>query len=73
VDRQQEIFQGPKRYTTSQGTFNEAVSLAYEIVNMSGYPLNQLNITYYGTDPRLARNHHLRLTKIKPIPREWGY
>ena len=44
---EQEVFQGPKRYKTADGRFNEAITLTYEIVHMSGYPLNRLNITYY--------------------------
>jgi len=70
---EQEIFQGPKRYKTADGTFNEAISLTYETVQMSGYPLNQLNIMYYGEDPRLAKKGHLKLARVQPILREWGY
>jgi hypothetical protein len=70
---EQEVFQGPKLYKTPDGTFNEAISLTYEIVNLSGYPLNQLNITYYGEDPRLAKKDHLKLREVKPILREWGF
>ena len=70
---EQEVFQGPKRYKTIDGTFNEAISLTYEIVHISGYPLNQLNVTYYGEDPRLANVNHLTLRTVQPILHEWGY
>jgi hypothetical protein len=70
---EQEIFQGPKRYKVGDSTFNEAISLTYEIARVSGYPLNRLNITYYGEDKRLANNDRLSLKEIKPILREWGY
>ena len=70
---EQEVFQGPKRYKTVDGTFNEALSLTYEIARVSGYPLNRLNIAYYGEDKRLANNNQLTLKEIKPILREWGY
>ncbi|MDQ6767207.1 MAG: hypothetical protein M3Z41_05315 [Candidatus Eremiobacteraeota bacterium] len=70
---EQEVFRGPKRYTTPNGTFNEAISLTYEIANVAGVPPNQLNIAYYGQDPRLARVRTLTLKIIKPIVREWGY
>lgn len=70
---EQEVFQGPKKYKTPDGTFNEAISLTYELVRMSGYPLNQLNITYYGKDPRLTTKQPLVLSKVKPILREWGF
>jgi hypothetical protein len=40
---------------------------------MSGYPLNQLNVNYYGTDPHLSENHQLTLREVKPILRKWGY
>lgn len=49
-----ETVQGPKKYTTGDGTFNERVTLTYETVNVSGAPLNKLYLTYKGPDKALA-------------------
>ena len=45
---EQESFQGPKQYTTVDGTFYESISLTYDIEKVSGYPINRLNISYWG-------------------------
>jgi hypothetical protein len=70
---EQESFDGPKKYKTVDGVFNEAVVLTYETQSISGYPLNQLNVTYRGEDPRLAGRNNLTLAVVKPILKEWGY
>jgi len=69
----QEIFDGPKNYTTPDGTFNEHVTLTYEVEPVSGFSTNQLNITYDGEDPRLAFPRKLMLSDIKPVLKQWGY
>jgi hypothetical protein len=66
----QETFEGPKTYQTEDGTFNEAITLTYETQSISGYPLNQLNVTYFGEDPRQT-GRNLTLAVAKPILREW--
>jgi hypothetical protein len=70
---EQESFEGPKKYKTVDGVFNEAVVLTYETQSISGYPLNQLNVTYRGEDTRLAGRNNLTLVVVKPILKEWGY
>ena len=55
------------------GVFNEAITLTYETQSISGYPLNQLNVTYRGEDPRLEGRNNLTLAVVKPILKEWGY
>ena len=72
---EQETFEGPKTYKTVDGTFHEAITLSYETQKIlgSGYPLNQLSVSYRGEDPRLAANENLSLAAVKPILREWGY
>jgi hypothetical protein len=69
----QETFEGPKKYKTVDGISNEAITLTYETQRMSGYPLNQLNVTYRGEDPRLDGRNNLTLAIVKPILKEWGY
>jgi hypothetical protein len=70
---EQETFDGPKKYKTLDGTFNEAITLTYEIQSISGYPLNQLNVTYRGEDARLIGRTDLSLATVKPILKEWSY
>ena len=70
---EQESFQGPKQYTTVDGTFYESISLTYDIEKVSGYPINRLNISYWGEDPRLVDHRDLTLKEAQPILKEWGY
>jgi hypothetical protein len=70
---EQESFKGPKKYKSVDGIFSEEVTLTYEIQGISGYPLNQLNVTYLGEDPRLTGRSNLTLSDVKPILKEWGY
>jgi len=69
---EQEIHSGPKKYTTPDGTFNEQIVITYETVRVSGVPLNQINIEYYGNDPRLSNQSNLTLSDVTPIIQEWG-
>ena len=68
---EQEIFQGPKKYTTVDGTFYENICLNYDIEPVSGYPINQLSINYSGEDPRLVNKRNLTLNDVKHIIQEW--
>ncbi len=70
---EQEIFEGPKKYTTVDGTFNESICLTYETERVAHYRTNQLNISYSGEDKRLARPKEPTLDDIRPVLREWGY
>lgn len=70
---EQEIFPGPKLYKTVDGTFPEHICLNYEVEPISGFPTNQLNITYLGEDSRLVSRPSLSLADVRPILKEWGY
>lgn len=72
---EQESFRGPRTYKTADGTFYEQIVLTYETEHVSGAPLNKLDITYFGEDPRLGSgvNSNLTLDKVRPILKEWGY
>jgi hypothetical protein len=70
---EQEIFRGPKQYTTVDGTFYEEVCLTYELQRVAHYKLNHLNISYLGEDPRLAYKDDLSYQTIRPLLKEWGY
>lgn len=67
---EQEIHTGPRTYSSVDGTFKEQISITYEIQHVSGAPLNQVSVHYYGDDPRLA-HRTLTLTDVKPILQEW--
>lgn len=68
---EQESHKGPKKYTTPDGTFNEQIVITYETVRVSGVPLNQIDIDYYGEDPRLSNRSNLTLDEVTPIFQEW--
>lgn len=70
---EQEIYSGPKQYTTVDGTLFEQLCLTYELQRIAHYKLNQLNISYTGEDQRLAYPKELTLQTILPILKEWGY
>ena len=70
---EQEIFQGTKMYKSVDGTFREEVILTFEKEHVSGVPLNRLDVSYLGEDPRLEGRVDLTLSDVKPILKEWGY
>ncbi len=70
---EQEIYNGPNKYTTVDGTFYENICLTYDIEKVSGYPTNKLNITYSGDDQRLTGKLNLSLSEVRPILKEWHY
>ena len=68
---EQEFFTGPNKYTTVDGTVSEHIVITYEPEHVSGVPLNQINIDYYGDDPRLSHRSNLTLDDVIPIMAEW--
>ncbi len=73
---EQEAHYGPLTYTTVDGTFNEDITITYDTIRISGYPLNQTCITYDGPDSRLAPKSgfyrsDLTLAEVQPILEEW--
>jgi len=69
----QEIFHGPRMYKTVDGTFNEEFTFTYEVESVSGFPTNQLNISYSGENSRFLEPKHLTLADVRPTLHEWGY
>ena len=69
---EQEIFSGPKTYTTVDGTFHEQIVLTYGTEPVSGHAPNQLHVDYWGEDPRLAAPPPLTLDQVRPILAEWN-
>lgn len=70
---EQEAFEGPKKYTSVDGTFPEQIVLTFDLEPVSGSPTNQLDVSYWGEDSRLAGHRPLRLGDVQPILKEWGY
>ena len=70
---EQEIFQGPRKYKTPDGEFQESITLNYDKVPISGFPINQLSVSYSGEDPALTWPRQLSLEDVRPILNRWGY
>lgn len=70
---EQEILEGPTKYTTVDGTFPEEITLTYETVSIASSKLNTLEISYRGNDPKLSKISKLRLRHVEPYLKKWGY
>lgn len=68
---EQEGHTGPKKYKTVDGTLDEKLVITYETENVSGVPLNEISIRYFGEDPRLSHRRDLTLDYIRPIIEQW--
>ena len=68
---EQELYYGPKQFTTVDGTFQEYLVVEYQIERVNGIPTNQIHISYMGEDTRLANRSDLTLSFIKPFLEEW--
>jgi len=71
---EQQTFNGPSEYDSVDGRVREQITIAYEIEPVSGAPLRQLSIHYWGKDPRLGDDPAAALTlaQVRPILAEWG-
>jgi hypothetical protein len=70
---EQETFEGPRKYHSVDGTFNEAITITYDRVPISGFPINTVGIDYRGEEPELAWPQHLSLERVRPWLTKWGY
>jgi len=70
---EQEIFEGPRKYESVDGTFNEAIVVTYERVPISGFPINTIAVTYRGEEPALTEPRQLSLDLVRPWLKKWGY
>jgi len=70
---EQETFEGPREYHSVDGTFNEAITITYDRVPISGSPINTIAIDYRGEEPELASPRRLSLDAIRPWLKKWGY
>jgi hypothetical protein len=69
---EQEIYSGPKTYTTVDGTFHERIVVTYGTEAVSGNAPNKLYIEYSGEDSRLSAHQPLTLEQVRPIIAEWN-
>jgi hypothetical protein len=71
---EQEIFKGPNKYSSVDGTFHEDICITFHVERYSdGHPVNTLTVRYSGEDQRLMHRFNLTLADIQPILKEWGY
>ena len=70
---EQEIFEGPSKYKTPDGEFNESITITFETVPISGHPMNTLDIDYSGEHAELSQVSQLTLARAQPWLKRWGY
>jgi len=70
---EQEIFRGPKRYKSVDGEFNESITINYEKLPISGFPLNTILVHYDGENSDLSWPRELSLEQVRPVLQQWGY
>jgi hypothetical protein len=70
---EQEIFKGPGRYETVDGERNEEITINYDKVPISGFPLNTVAIQYHGQNKDLIWPRELTLERAQQLLKEWGY
>jgi len=68
---EQEIFTGPRKYKTVDGTFNETITFNYETQNISGYPINQLGVIYAGPDTAYTSPNSLSGLVAQALIKKW--
>ena len=68
---EQETFEGPRKYKTPDGTFNESITIDYERVPIFGFPLNSLAVSYSGEEAELAWPKKLSLDDVRPWLEKW--
>jgi len=56
---------------THYGPFGQEVVITFDTVYISGAPLNQLTIHYFGDDTRLLTDNELTLDDVWPVIEEW--
>jgi hypothetical protein len=70
---EQEIFEGPRDYTSVDGTFKESLCLTFETERLAAACTHQLTITYSGDDAALAWPRELALADALAALAAWGH
>ena len=68
---EQEKFYGPKMYADVDGAFQENVVIEYQTEPVNGIPTNQVQVSYYGQDARLADRKDLSVAQVRPFLDQW--
>lgn len=69
---EQEIHEGPRQYTTVDGTFYEQIVITFETERNAALKANELEVDYLGENPKLEDRHHaLTLVDVLPIVQVW--
>lgn len=69
---EQEIHNGPREYTTPDGTFNESITITYETKPISGHKLNTVNVGYLGPDSKILGYGKLTLGEAQNMINSWN-
>jgi hypothetical protein len=70
---EQEIFEGPNKYKSVDGEYKESITINYEKVPISGFPLNTIAVRYQGENSDLSWPRELSVEQVRPVLRQWGY
>ena len=64
---------GARKDKTPDGEFPESITLNYDKEPISGFPINQVSVSYSGEDPALVWPRQLSIQDVRPILNRWGY
>ena len=68
---EQEIYTGPRKRETPDGTFDETITITFETEPISGVALRRLAIDYAGPDSTLAWPRQLLLPQALRVVKDW--
>jgi len=73
---EQQLFFGPNQYEGADGLYFENICLNYDTEKISGFPLNELAVSYHGEDSLLKYSDisgDLTLSDVNPYLVKWGF
>ena len=68
---EQEIFAGPRSFSTADGRVNEAITITFHLPPMEGP--HGLHVSYAGEEQMLATKSVLSLEDVEPWLKKWDY
>ena len=69
---EQEVFTGPEKYETADGSFNETITLTYEKAPISGHRIDSLDIEYMGPDNLCRYPCAIPINDMKALIKTWS-
>lgn len=69
---EQQHFQGPHQYDSVDGHFRETITITYDRVPISGFPINTIAVSYSGDEPELVAPRQLSLDMVRPWLKRWA-